>query len=166
MQHLDLQIAHQLLAGQLSAAAQAHWQAHVRECPRCRDLLAAERELKSLLTLGDHAEPPVATPPAEAWKAPSVAAISATAGQRRRARLTLVAQCAMVVVLTLLLVWQVQRQPSESQRTATELHITAELQAQVVGNLGLLSTLETDAWLVEDGETVHTLEQLILQPED
>ncbi len=165
VQHLDLQTAHQLLAGQLSAAVTMQWQAHVRECARCRDLLAAEKELKSLLALGD-VVPQRPEHQGEVQAPPAITAVAASDRQQRRARRMAIGQCVLIVGLAMLLTYQVWRRPSESEQLAAELHITTEQQAQVVANLGLLSTLEAEPWLVEDGETVHTLKRLITREQE
>jgi anti-sigma factor RsiW len=43
MEHLDIQLAHRLIRGQLDAEEHARWQGHLENCPRCRSLVAGER---------------------------------------------------------------------------------------------------------------------------
>lgn len=157
MEHLDVQLARELLKAQLAPADQARWMSHVDHCPRCRELLTAERALLTVLHFDDP-PPPVTTPDVDRVLERVSDGLRA-AGSRLRRRAWLAGGEALLAgVLAALLVWQVVRVPTAAQRVATELRVSAELQSKVVQHLNALRTLEAEPWLVDHFETVRALD--------
>ena len=161
MEHLDVQLAHRLLNGQLDPATQAHWLQHADRCLGCHDLLANERALMAVLDLG---QGPSRAPGARSLDRllERVDQLAPGAPARRWSRNVLAIIAATAVVgLSLLLTWQLSRASAEPAAIAQELRITADLQNKVVANLDTLGSLADDPWLLDQYEAVCTLEQLV-----
>jgi hypothetical protein len=162
MAHLTVETAHALIAGTLPPNEVAAWQAHVRTCNTCRELLAGEEALTRVLDLGDNAPAPATTDPERLAR--RMERLAPDANRRIRRRLTwTVVEAAVAVALTGLLVWQFVRAARAPSDVARDLGISTDLQQRVIANLDALDVLTTDAWLVEDYETVRTLEQFIFE---
>lgn len=156
--HLDVQIVHQLLAGQLPSDERARWLEHAAACARCRDMLDNERALMAVLDLGDASRPVDAD---EFSRRVQVAAVA-----DRPARLApLLAAVAAVAVLGVLLAWQLRQRPSRAAVLADELRISPTVQERTVSNLAALTVIQRDPWLCDEYEAAVTLERLITQAE-
>ena len=164
MEHLDVQLVHRLIRGQMDAATRARWAHHLRGCARCRDLVADERALMNVLNL-DGGIAPAGSPTFENVldQVPGLGAPTTSA--RRTRLLTSIAGLVAVLALAGLFAWQLRALPPGPAALAEELRIPADLQDKVVANLGALDTLQREPWLVEQYEAVHTLEQLIADKE-
>ena len=164
MEHLDVQLVHRLIRGQMDAATRARWERHLRGCARCRDLVADERALMNVLNL-DGGIAPAGRPSIENMldQVPGLAAPNASA--RRTRLLTTTVGLVAVLASAGLFTWQLRALPPGPAALAEELRIPADLQGKVVTNLGALDTLRREPWLVEQYEAVHTLEQLIADKE-
>ena len=163
MEHLDVELAHRLLRGQLDPQAQADWQHHVHDCPRCRDLLAGEREWVGLVALG-HGAAPAAGPPSPRLAARIQQALPSEPARRTKAWL-LGGELATLAALSALLVWQVAGARVADAARQSPPGIPPELQGHVVANLEALAALVHDPWLADQYEDVHMLERLIIAPE-
>ncbi len=160
MDHLDIEMTHRLLRGQLEADAQVRWLRHTDTCQPCRDLLANERAMMAVLALGEgHVEElGLETGPL----LDRVPMLNPHGSVRRRASVALVTTGVVLVMgLAGLLVWQVQQWPASAAPLASELRITPDTQKQVVANLTGLAALRRDPWLPSQYETIETLETLI-----
>lgn len=162
MQHLDIELAHMLLSGKLSAADEARWKRHADQCARCRDLLAHERSMMKVLELGE--APPRAAEEDRLSEAlgviPQFAAEAAT--RRRRRYVQFSGTLLAVIGLALLLAWQLRGRAVVPRALAQELHISPAMQREVMSKLDLLLTLQQEPWLATEYEAVCTFEQLVL----
>ena len=138
MEHLDVQLAHRLLRGQLDAAARVGWERHIRECARCHDLVAAERAMLTVLELGSESAAPAAPRVDHVLER---VADAAPGGLRRRGHRAALGTSGLLVAaaLVLLLVRQLGSQEASSAALAAELRISPELQEQVVNELPALA---------------------------
>lgn len=165
MEHFDPELARRFLAAELDPATQQHWETHLRDCERCRALLANERKLAALLDLGTDDEP---APPDSASKPETqrvsrvLERVDAALPQRGgKAGVPLIALLLANVMLAVLLAWQIARQPPSAAELARELRIGEELQRQAVGHLDALGALRRDPWLEQQYGVVERLDQLI-----
>ncbi|MCK4342104.1 MAG: hypothetical protein KAY37_10325 [Phycisphaerae bacterium] len=161
MEHLDVQLAHRLLSGQLDPATQARWLRHVDHCWRCHDLLANERALMAVLDLGQEPTSSQSDQSLDRLLERVENLSSDTSTRRWRRPAWLAGAVAATVGLALLLVWQMERLSAKPAAVAQELRISPELQDKVVANLAALATLAEDPWLVDQYQAVHTLKRLI-----
>lgn len=160
MEHLTIELTHQFLNGQLDPPIQARWEKHLQTCERCRQLVEDERVFSHVLDLGDEAPPPGAPDPEQPSIGLGDIRQRTPAGRRRQYALViggLLADAALIVLLLL----QFAVGAPEPDESASDLRVPAELQNQVAASLGALQTLERDPWLVDDYDTVKTLEILI-----
>jgi anti-sigma factor RsiW len=161
MEHLDIQLAHRLIRGQLDAEEHARWQGHLERCTRCRSLVAGERAWMTVLDLGEQPAPPTPSPEGLIGR---TGCLSLRASARRGPGLALAVVGGLIAIgLASTLAWQVTGAADGPAAMADELHIPPELQDRVVLNLHALATLDRDPWLVEHYEAVRTLEQLIAE---
>jgi anti-sigma factor RsiW len=163
MEHLDVELAHRLLRGQLDPQARADWQHHVHDCPRCRDLLAGEREWMGLVALGQGAAP-AAAPPAPRLASRIQQAVPGGPARRTKAWL-LSGELAALAALSAILVWQVAGARVADAARQSPPGIPPELQGHVVANLEALAALAHDPWLADQYEDVQMLERLIVEQE-
>lgn len=165
MEHLDPELARRYLAAELDPSTQQHWEAHLRECERCRALLAHERKLAALLDLGaddEPATPEVASKPEKRRVSRVLERVDAALPKRRhKAGMPLIALLLANAVLAALLIWQIARQPPSAAKLAHELRIGEDLQRQVVNHLDALDALRRDPWLEPDYTVVERLDQFI-----
>jgi len=166
MKHLDVQLARRLLRGELDAVARARWQRHVDRCARCRELLASERGILTLLTMADEASGPAGSDRALERFLRRVDGVRGGAAARRRRLVGLGGGLVLCTLLLGLLVWQLRRDSALPEASARALGISLELQGQVVADLGTLEVLERDPWIADQYETVCTLELLIVGTSD
>lgn len=161
MEHLDIELARQLLAGQLPPAQRAHWQRHAEACERCRALLANERALLGVLGVGD--PPPAPAAPANLGRVLERVSDVLPGGRARRRMRTVftVAAAGAALGLTILLAHQLRPPPDDTLALARALHITPDLQGAVVDQLDELATLAAEPWLADEYEAVEALETLI-----
>ena len=162
MQHLDIESAHMLVRGQLSAAEETRWLRHADECARCRELLANERSVMKMLELD-------ATPAPDGAEERFDAALGTlpqfTADDAARwRRQTWLFGCALisVLVLSVLLVGQIRGRAAIPQATAEELHVSQTVQQEVVSKLDPLLTLLREPWVETEYETVRAFEQFVV----
>jgi len=166
VKHLDVQLAHRLLRGELDAAARAHWQRHVDRCARCRELLASERGILTLLSMADEASGP-AEPDRDLERfLRRVDAVRGGTVARRRRLVGLAGGFVLCTLLLGLLVSQLRQDSAQPERSARALGISLELQDQVASDLGALEVLERDPWIADQYEAVCTLELLIVGTPD
>lgn len=158
MEHLDVQLAHQLIRGHLDPAASQRWQRHLEQCARCREIVAAERALLAVLGLASDASPPVA--PAVDHIVDQVPRLSAGSAQRHRSAV-IVGELLVLALLAGMLIWQTGRPTRGPDSLAAELRIAPELQTSVVQELSALAALRADPWLIDEYDAVETLQQLI-----
>lgn len=164
MEHLTVEIAHALLAGTLPPDEEAAWRTHLLACQDCRALLAGEAALERVLDLGDAAPGP--TEPDPERLARRLERLAPDAPRRIRRRHTWTAlEVAAVVGLAGSLGWQLARSTRAPEDVARALGVTPDLQRRVVNHLDALEVLASDPWLIEDYDTVRTLEQFIFEPE-
>ncbi len=55
MDHIDVDAAHRLIAGELAPAETSRWMTHIAGCEQCRALVERERTWSGLMRLGDSA---------------------------------------------------------------------------------------------------------------
>lgn len=161
MEHLDIELARQLLAGQIPPVQRAHWQRHAETCDRCRALLANERAL--LGVLGGAEEPLPATPSAQLGRVLERVSDVLPGGRTRRRMRTVftVAAAGAALGLTMLMAHQLRPPPDDTLALARALRITPALQRSVVDQLDELATLAAEPWLADEYEAVAALETLI-----
>jgi len=159
MWHLDLETAHRLLAGSLTADEQRHWNEHVAQCDTCRRLLAQERAWGSLLEPAESAAPVIdARERLVAHLESLTPRPSRARAWRRRVECALctLAAAAIAGLITSLLV------PDRAGREAAEsLGVSAPTQARVLARFDELRTIEHAEWLAEDYDAVRTLHALL-----
>jgi hypothetical protein len=161
MDHLDVELAHRILRGQLDPQATARWLAHTDHCSRCRDLLANERAMMRVLELGDRGEAAATERGVDRLIERVEETASESAGRQRRALLTTAALVVLNTVLILALWWQVREPGVTPESLARELRISPMRQQQVVRRLDALELISDEPWIVSEYETVETLAQLI-----
>lgn len=164
MEHLDVQLAHRLLQGQLDPTVQARWQQHIEDCTQCSELLAAERALLTMLSLGDAAMVPAS--PDIGRMLDQVPGLRPNAsGRGRHLVWGTILGLVSIAALTLLLAWQLRSQADDESESARALGIPREEEEHVIVNLTTLAALERDPWLADEYETVRALERLITDQE-
>lgn len=164
MEHLDVQLAHLLIHGQLGPAEQARWQAHIEGCARCGELLAAERALLAMLSLGDTTAVPAS--PDIRHVLDQVTDLGRSApGAARRKVIAVLGSFLLVIVLASVLAWQLRGAIKSWSEPVRESGVTHEEEEQVIAQLNGLVALEQDPWLANEYETVRTLERLIIDGE-
>ncbi len=159
MEHLTVELVHQFLSGQMHSADECRWRAHLDECARCRELVENERTWNSMLNLGEADDP--AKPTAMERVLDRVEHVVPQRRTRRRRRLVaLLGGWTLAALLTALLVWQVSYPPGTTDPDAAT-SVAHELRTETVAHLDELRALERDPWLLDDYETVKTLDDLI-----
>ena len=160
MQHLDVELAHQLIRGKLPAADAAAWEQHLVLCDRCHELVSNERSWSSLLRLEQRAGE------AERVSAERVlprleSLIPGQARRQQRRRRLLLGACGGCLVLGAgAVAWRLLT-PTPAQRLASELGITEAQQARIVSNLDALIVLRSDHWVADELSTVEMFEKLL-----
>jgi hypothetical protein len=156
MDHLDLQLAHQYLRSALPPAEHRHWTQHLQGCPRCRELVAAERNLLAVLKLdadappGGRAQTPVDADELlnQVHNLPRRIAPRVLRGVRLLA----------IIGLAVLLAWQyVHLQAARAALDAPAF----EFESDVARNLPALRALAQDGALLADYETLDHLAELL-----
>ncbi len=161
MEHLDVEHAHRLIRGQLDPQAQADCQRHLRDCPRCRDLVASERGFMAMVELGD--TPPAGDGARVCRPVAQFAHLPGTAGAgRARALLRLFGGLAVVGALLWCLSWQLSGNGVAPDAGKSMLPIPSELQNKTVANLDALIILARDPWLADRYEDIRTFQQLVV----
>jgi len=162
MEHLNVQIAHQLMHGDLDGETEAHWRRHLESCDRCRKLLADERALLTMLDLALDETPNDQGGGVFALEDEYPARLTFELPSARRRRVLLALSSMLVVVmLAALLGWQTSASPAETAYRGGGGPVPEDLEEKVIANLNELAILGRDPWLVEQYGAIHTLEQLI-----
>jgi anti-sigma factor RsiW len=160
MEHLDADTARAFVAGELKAAARAWCEAHLEECPACRELVERERNWPKLLQLDE------GVAPANGALERALSRVATVGPSRLRCvglRLlgpVLVAGALAGFGLGLLI--RAATAPAPAQRSAAALNISTEFQREVIANLDALAALQRDPWLAGNHEAAQWLKQLIL----
>lgn len=157
MEHLDAELARGLVTGSAPPEVRAHWEEHVRACPRCRALLARERQWAGLARLDR--EPPELAGGAERL----LARMHLPADRRRYSRRVLAVVLAALAGGAGGLAYRLATAPAQVAGPAMgpDLRPPRELLAR----LELVQVLQRDPWLLEDFETVRWMaERLSADP--
>jgi anti-sigma factor RsiW len=157
MEHLDADTARAFVAGELNAAARAQCEAHLEQCPACRELVERERNWPKLLRLDEGV-------------APATGALERTLQRVRRNRFRCVGPRLLGPALVagalagfgLGLLIRAATAPAPAQRSAAALRISPEFQREMIADLDALAALQRDPWLAENYEAAQWLKQLIL----
>ena len=159
MDHLDVEIVHQLLSGRLDPTARANAESHLKDCGNCRDLVQRERSLLDMLRLDDRS---VEDPSALGRLLDRVEEAEPGGAARRRHRRKLKMTARVVAVLAA--AWGVywfRPQVDRNQETARVLGISVRQQMSIVSQLDALSAFGRERWLLANYETVVSLDELI-----
>ncbi|MBU0639538.1 MAG: hypothetical protein KKB50_11785 [Planctomycetes bacterium] len=159
MHHLDIESAHRLVRGLLSASDERRCRDHADTCPRCRELLAEERAWANLLDLDPERPPPNGALERVLDRIESVA--PALRRVRLRRRLAGAAGCVGLIAIVVAGVFTLRGPVDEAEHLARALGISPHLQAEVIANYDALAALGEDGWLVEDYVAVRTLDSFI-----
>ncbi len=152
-----------MLRKQLPAEVLLRWEEHLAGCARCRQTLAAERAMLTVLDLGQvETIGPVAIDVDHLLE--RVPGLSGTASRRWAERLGTAAALLVILALAGLLAWQLSHPPADDTEPSADLLVAPELQATVVANLDALRTLAEEPWLIEHYETVLALDALLARP--
>ena len=152
MEHLDVDAAHQLIAGELAPAETTRWMTHIAGCEQCRALVERERTWSGLMRLGDSAaalpEEPVVLPDA-------VLRMSKPhpAPQALRAVVWLVIACLGAAGVG----WQWARRPA----VAASPPPLSEQERRAAVHQAELAVLLDDPWVETDLDTLLELDRLL-----
>lgn len=156
---MDFDEAREFASGAMGPAAQARWEAHLRTCPHCRQLLADERAWAGVFKVAE--EPPLldgAVDRALARLAPL---------QQPRARrshwLAFAASVGLAALLGVVLGagYRLTAAPA-APRAAPQRDDLDALERAVVANLNALQTIGQDSWVVDNYAEVRWLFKLIV----
>lgn len=158
MDHLDVDSAQRLIRGQLSPEEAALWHAHLRDCERCRQLVADERALGGLLALGESPEPPDVEPDLQLERVQRLTAKGL--GRPARRPWGTVVLVLLIVGLGGLLGWQIRQRYAEHEEPDPAPALTG-LEQRAADRIDLLRTIDNDPWIVTDYEAVEMLDRLV-----
>jgi len=164
VEHLDIATAQALLRKQLPAQALVQWEKHLAGCARCRQMLAAERAMLTLLDLGQVETGGSAALDVDHLLDQVPRLSSVKVNRRWLGQLGIGIAWLMTVVLAGLLAWQLVRRPAQATEAAADLAIAPELQEAVAANLDSLRTLAEEPWIIEHYEAVLALDVLLARP--
>lgn len=158
MEHLQPDIAREFLKGRLSAADAQRWEAHVRSCAACQELLAHEQSLTRLLAL-DSADEMEGAPALERTLAYVRSALRQPRGDTWAPRPRLAALVLLAGMAAGLGYRMLSRQASAAPEDAV-VQLT-EAQRATVEHLAALETLAMHPWLQTDLETTRWFIQIV-----
>jgi anti-sigma factor RsiW len=158
MDHMDCDDARAYARGEMNAAAQSRWTAHLGDCSQCRDFVAQERALAGLLKLADDSSQ-------FDGAVDRVLARIEPAGRRTgewQARwLGVSIGLAVLLGIALGLGFRNSQTPTPAVHPAPP-KISDPTQRAAIANLKLLQTIEKDPWLVDDYKAAQWLSKLLV----
>ncbi len=158
MQHVTIEIAHQLIAGALPPDEQARWNEHLKSCETCRKLMAEERSWSGVLNLGDDTDADARTVETIHTCVPDVH----NPADRTRTWISVIALLLANVLFLVTLCWQLA-QRSRADESRGSISVPPELRAKVAAHIGPLETLREDPWIADDYQAVVTLAKLFAE---